>query len=77
MGHSFKRLVIKYQGEKANKFEYLVFDIQYYQTYIVYKYHINRDLTSTKIVSMNNISEINVYDMTDAEVDAWMKGFIK
>lgn len=72
----FRRLEIHSKGGRYNVM-FLVINIHYYQTYIVIDYHIDKNLTATMVLSMDNISRIDIFDMNGAEIDAHMEYFVK
>lgn len=72
----FRRLEIHSKGGRYNVM-FLVINSHYYQTYIVIDYHIDKNLTATMVLSMDNISRIDVFDMNGAEIDAHMEYFVK
>ena len=72
----FRRLGIHYKGGKYN-IMFLVINIRYYQTYIVIEYYIDKTATATMVLSMDDISQIDVFDMNSAEIDAHMEYFVK
>ena len=72
----FRRLVIHYKDCTYNLM-FLVINIRYYQTYIVIEYYVNKTDTATMILTMDNISKMDVFDMNRAEIDAHMEHFVK
>lgn len=72
----FRRLQIHYKGGKYN-IMFLVINIRYYQTYIVIEYYVDKTSTATMVLSMDDISQIDVFDMNCAEIDAHMEHFVK
>lgn len=72
----FRRLVIHYKDSTYNLM-FLVINIRYYQTYIVIEYYVDKTTTATMILTMDNISKMNVFDMNRAEIDAHMEYFVK
>lgn len=72
----FRRLQIHYKGGKYN-IMFLVINIRYYQTYIVIEYYVDKTSTATMVLSMDDISQIDVFDMNRAEIDAHMEHFVK
>lgn len=72
----FRRLAIHYKGGKYDVM-FLVINIRYYQTYIVIEYYVDKTATATMVLSMDDISSIDVFDMSCAEIDAHMEYFVK
>ena len=72
----FRRLVIHYKDSTYNLM-FLVINIRYYQTYIVIEYYVDKTTTATMILTMDNISKMDVFDMNRAEIDAHMEHFVK
>lgn len=74
--NTFRRLVIHYKDSTYNLM-FLVINIRYYQTYIVIEYYVDKTTTATMILTMDNISKMDVFDMNRAEIDAHMEYFVK
>lgn len=72
----FRRLVIHYKDSTYNLM-FLVINIRYYQTYIVIEYYVDKTTTAIMILTMDNISKMDVFDMNRAEIDAHMEHFVK
>ena len=72
----FRRLVIHYKDSTYNLM-FLVINIRYYQTYIVIEYYVDKTTTATMILTMDNISKMDVFDMNRAEIDTHMEYFVK
>lgn len=72
----FRRLCIHSKGGAYNVM-FLVINIRYYQTYIVIEYYVDKTTTATMVLSMDDISQIDVFDMNSAEIDAHMEYFVK
>ena len=72
----FRRLVIHYKDSTFNLM-FLVINIRYYQTYIVIEYYVDKTTTAIMILTMDNISKMDVFDMNRAEIDAHMEYFVK
>lgn len=72
----FRRLVIHYKGGNYNLM-FLAINIRYYQTYIVIEYYVDKTSTATMVLSMDDISKIDLFDMNRAEIDAHMEYFVK
>lgn len=72
----FRRLVIHYKDSTYNLM-FLVINIRYYQTYIVIEYYVDKTTTAIMILTMDNISKMDVFDMNRAEIDAHMEYFVK
>lgn len=74
--NTFRRLVIHYKDSTYNLM-FLVINIRYYQTYIVIEYYIDKTSTAVMVLTMDNISKMNVFNMNRAEIDAHMEHFVK
>ena len=74
--NTFRRLVIHYKDSTYNLI-FLVINIRYYQTYIVIEYYVDKTTTATMILTMDNISKMDVFDMNRAEIDTHMEYFVK
>lgn len=74
--NTFRRLVIHYKDSTYNLM-FLVINIRYYQTYIVIEYYVDKTTTAIMILTMDNISKMDVFDMNRAEIDAHMEYFVK
>lgn len=74
--NTFRRLVIHYKDSTYNLM-FLVINIRYYQTYIVIEYYVDKTTTAIMILTMDNISKMDIFDMNRAEIDAHMEYFVK
>lgn len=74
--NTFRRLVIHYKDSTYNLM-FLVVNIRYYQTYIVIEYHVDKTSTAVMVLTMDNISKMDIFDMSIAEIDAHMEYFVK
>lgn len=72
----FRRAVIHYKDGTYN-IMFLITNICYYQTYIVIEYHVNKTSTAVMVLTMDNISKMDIFDMNRAEIDAHMEYFVK